>query len=100
MLREGNIKRAMIDLIVPSPPENTMGWPNVVLMLDKRRRRWSNIKTTLGQRLVFAGLQDRLMAAAILPSAKIKSFSIVMIPHRLSAGLSSVDDQLDVDGSG
>ena len=29
--------------------------PNVVLMLGQRLRRWPNIKTTLGQRLVFFG---------------------------------------------
>ena len=29
----------------------------VSLMLGQRRRRWSTIKQTLGQRLVFAGLQ-------------------------------------------
>ena len=33
---------------------NTRGWPNVVLMLGRRRRRRANIKTALGQPLVFA----------------------------------------------
>ena len=28
--------------------------PNVVLMLEHRLRHWSNINTTLGERLVFA----------------------------------------------
>ena len=37
-------------------PANTIRWPNVVLMLDHRLRRWPNIKTTSGQRLVFAGM--------------------------------------------
>ena len=27
---------------------NMKNWPNVVLMLGQRRRRWTNIKTTLG----------------------------------------------------
>ena len=31
-------------------------WTNAGLMLGQRRRRWPNIKTTLFQRLVFAGL--------------------------------------------
>ena len=31
-------------------------WANVVLMLAKRRRQWANIKTTLAQSLVFAGI--------------------------------------------
>ena len=30
--------------------------PDVVLMLGQRRRRWANIKTTLGQHLVSTGL--------------------------------------------
>ena len=37
-------------------PANKRRWPNVVLMLGWRQRRWANIKTTLGQRLVFAGM--------------------------------------------
>ena len=36
-------------------PENTRHFPNVVLMLGRRRRRRANIKTTLGKSLVFAG---------------------------------------------
>ena len=38
-----------------SYPENTRHLPSVVLMLSRRRRRRANIKTTLGQYLVFAG---------------------------------------------
>ena len=38
-------------------PENTSCWPNVVFMLGRRRRRRANNKTTLGQRLVFAGMR-------------------------------------------
>ena len=30
-------------------------WPNVVLLLDQRRRQWANSKPTLGQRPMFAG---------------------------------------------
>ena len=37
-------------------PGNTRRWPNIVLLLDQRWRRWANIKPTLGQRLVFPGL--------------------------------------------
>ena len=36
-----------------SGPVNTRSWPNVVLMLGQRRRRWANIETTFGQLLVF-----------------------------------------------
>ena len=34
---------------------NTGRWPNSVLMLGQRRRRWANIKAELGQRFLFAG---------------------------------------------
>ena len=37
-------------------PANTRHWTNVCLMLGQRRRRWANIKPTLVQRLVFAGI--------------------------------------------
>ena len=36
-------------------PANTRHRPNVDLMLGQRRRRWPNIKPTLGRCLVFAG---------------------------------------------
>ena len=36
-------------------PVNTRHCTNVGLMLVQRRRRWANIKPTLGQCLVFAG---------------------------------------------
>ena len=36
-------------------PANTMHFPNVVMMLARRLRRRSNIKTTLGKCLVFDG---------------------------------------------
>ena len=36
-------------------PANTRNSPNVVLMLAHRLRRWPNIKTALGESLVFAG---------------------------------------------
>ena len=39
-------------------PANTSRWPNVGLMLGQRRRRWANIKPTLGQHLVFEGLNS------------------------------------------
>ena len=41
---------------IESFPADTKRWPNVVLMLYHSLRRWPNIKTTLGQRLVSAGL--------------------------------------------
>ena len=36
-------------------PNNTRHSPDAVLMLDQRRRRWTNIETALGKCLVFAG---------------------------------------------
>ena len=36
-------------------PASTTLWPNAVVMLAHRLRRWPNITTTLGQRLLFAG---------------------------------------------
>ena len=36
-------------------PTNTIHWTNCVLMLDQRRRRWTSIKTTLGQSIVLIG---------------------------------------------
>ena len=41
------------------PPANTTRWTNADLMLGQRRRRWTNIKTALVQRLVFAGPTQR-----------------------------------------
>ena len=40
---------------IGSYPANTRHWPNVFLLLGRRRRRRVNIRTTLGQCLVFAG---------------------------------------------
>ena len=40
-------------------PANTIHCPGVCLMLGQRRRRWTNIKETVGQRLVFAGRWPR-----------------------------------------
>ena len=37
-------------------PANTTRWANIVLKLVHRLRRWHNIKTTLAQWLVFAGI--------------------------------------------
>ena len=39
-------------------PANTRRWPNVGLMLARRRRRWANLSPTLDQRLEFAGHDD------------------------------------------
>ena len=36
---------------------NMRHWPNVDLLLAHRLRRWPNSKPTLGQRLMFAGVQ-------------------------------------------
>ena len=40
-------------------PANTTRWNNDVLMLAQRLRRWPNIKTSLFQRVVSAGLAPR-----------------------------------------
>ena len=37
-------------------PTNTARWNNDVLLLAQRLRRWPNIKTSLFQRAVFAGM--------------------------------------------
>ena len=37
-------------------PANSRRSPKVGLMLGQRRRRWTNIEPTLGERLVFAGI--------------------------------------------
>ena len=39
------------------PPANMKRWPNVGLLLAQRRRRWTNSKPALDQRLLFAGYQ-------------------------------------------
>ena len=42
---------------VPKPTPSDMGRsPNIVLMLGQRRRRWTNIKTMLGERPVSDGI--------------------------------------------
>ena len=41
-------------------PETTRRWTNVGLMVGQRHRQWANIKTTMVQRLVFAGKLSRL----------------------------------------
>ena len=41
-----------------STPANTISWPNAVLVLGQRRRRWANTRTALGLRLVLAGTED------------------------------------------
>ena len=40
---------------VEADPANMRRWPNVCLLLDRRRKRWANSEPTLGQRLMFAG---------------------------------------------
>ena len=35
-------------VVVPAIPPDTVRWPNAVLMLGQRRRRWTNIETTSG----------------------------------------------------
>ena len=59
--------------LVCDTPANTRRWPNVCWMLGHRRRRWTNIKPTLGQHLVFAGTnhcRPRAHVAAIIKPAQ------------------------------
>ena len=44
-------------------PANTKRWPDVGLLLAHRLCRWTNIKTTLIKRLVFAGNNVHLLSA-------------------------------------
>ena len=37
---------------------NTMRWPIAELTMGHRLRRWPNISPTLGQRLLFDGLEE------------------------------------------
>ena len=45
----------MLIMSIEVYPANMRSRPNVDLMLAQRLRRWASIKSTLGQRLVFAG---------------------------------------------
>ena len=51
-------------------PKNTTRSSDVVLMLGQRRRRWPNVKTTLDQRLVFAG-QGHIMGQVYSPPGQV-----------------------------
>ena len=53
--RYKNPRRSKGKGLVCSLTPNTRYWPEVGVMLGQRRERWSNITTTLGQYLVFAG---------------------------------------------
>ena len=46
-------------------PANTTPWTSVCLLLAHRLRRWPNIKTTVVQRLVFAGLSGVVLVVVI-----------------------------------
>ena len=50
-------------------PGNTRRLPNVVLMLRQRHRRWTTIKTALGQCPLFAGMV-RVVLGQYNPAAK------------------------------
>ena len=55
-------ERVLIERInqPPTIPANTACWNNDVLMLAQRLRRWPNIKTSLVQRVVFAGMDRQI----------------------------------------
>ena len=57
-------------------PANKIHWPRVILMLDQRRRRWSNIIITWGQYILFLSA-DAWMARAI----RNPLFSYITPPH-------------------
>ena len=50
-------------MVASSSPVNTRRLPNVGFMLGQRRRRWTNLKLTLGQRVMFAGKQHVFLPA-------------------------------------
>ena len=58
-------------------PTNTRRWPNVGLMLVQRRRRWANMKPTLGRRHVFAGYPAEpdvfFLSMVLLPRVSYKA---------------------------
>ena len=41
-------------------------WANVVLLLGQRRRRWASSKSTLAQRLMFAGLPLKILSNSFI----------------------------------
>ena len=53
------LRRLWLLLSQHSIPANTRRWVNAVLMLGRRRRRRANIKASLGQRFVLAGIEGR-----------------------------------------
>ena len=47
-----------------SKPENEIRWPTVGIMMDQSLRRWSNIRPSVGERVLFAG---KLKAPELFP---------------------------------
>ena len=64
--------------LLPDHPANNRRCPTVVLMLAQRRRRWANISTTVGQRLVFAGQSGQCWN-----SLKRQHYAGLMLVHHL-----------------
>ena len=56
-------------------PANTTHWSNVGLMLGQRRRRWANIKPTLFQSVVFAGIVHKSLRRVRETDLQLDNFS-------------------------
>ena len=60
---------------------NTSRWPSAGLMVSHRLRRWANISSTFGQRLVFSdGLATHLNLCVVFFTVERVSGDVVMLP--------------------
>ena len=59
-------------------PANTTRWSNDVLMLAQRLRRWPNIKTSLFQRVVLAGMNVSTDRWRPVPRPRATSTTLIM----------------------
>ena len=61
-----------------SIPANWRSWPNVGLLLGQCRRRWTNSKPTLYQRIMFAGYRhDRFLLSIIWPTPQTHHYVVI-----------------------
>ena len=56
-----NIHRPLC-VMIDTPPANTTRSPNVGLALGQRRRRWTNAKPTLGERVTLLGFYQAILS--------------------------------------
>ena len=78
------------------PPSTTRRWSNVILMLAHRLRRWTNIKTTMDQRLVLAGYTYTLYSRLLCISAGkllVVDCRMCVDPHECDVIIQCDDDQ-------